>query len=152
MTSKFRIHLRSRRSARAACLASFAVALGMGGCAPKATLSGRVVEGLASIAVLVPSDDARLKAEGFEAAEVELRFKGGLIGRTESVEGGSFELIYDPNSMPTDPIEIVARREGYAPARTTVFPPKPGQAMLVQLKRIGPVPPSSEETPARRTP
>ncbi|MDX9912215.1 MAG: hypothetical protein RBS39_10325 [Phycisphaerales bacterium] len=122
----------------------------LGACAPKTTLHGRAIEGTASIAVLVSDEDQRLELDGIGPTRIELRYKGAMIAKAESAADGLFKLVYNPDSVPSDPVEIVARRDGYAPARTTVFPPKPGQAALVQLKRLGPVPAPAETSPGRK--
>ena len=127
---------------------------GFTACAAKSTLAGRAIEGQASIAVLVGPEDPRLEIAGVEGVSVELRSKAGLIGKATSDPDGQFKMTYNPDALPSDPVEIIAKRDGYAPARTTIYPPKPGQAAFVQLKRVGPVPPagSKPETAGGRTP
>lgn len=125
------------RMARFAAFMVIGLATALGACSPY-MLSGRVIEGEASYAMLVHSDDPRLQSAGLPGVSLRLTMDPGKLNRdvvADSVSGpeGDFALPVDRvgAGLLTMNMSILARKSGYASSEGFFELPGSGAAYLL---------------------
>lgn len=111
----------------------------LGGC-KSSSLSGKVIAGDASVVTIVGNDEDRMKGEGLEGIDVEVRLGQGraLLGKATSGSDGSWSIGVPDPKMVRDKLSVMAKGEGVLPSRGEVYFPGDGRSVLVVMKRSGP--------------
>ena len=119
----------------------------LGGC-KSSSMSGKVIPGEASVVTVVASDEDRVKGDGLEGIEVEVRVGQGrsLLGKATSGADGSWSIGIPDPKMVRDKLSVMAKGEGVLPSRGDVYYPGEGRSVLVVMKRSGPAPAKAAET------
>ncbi len=114
-------------------------ALVLGGC-KSSSLSGKVIAGEASVVTIIGNDEDRMKGEGLEGVDVEVRLGQGrsLLGKATSGPDGSWSIGVPDPKMVRDKLSVMAKGEGVLPSRGEVYFPGDGRSVLVVMKRSGP--------------
>ena len=114
-------------------------ALVLGGC-KSSSLSGKVIAGEASVVTIIGNDEDRMKGEGLEGVDVEVRLGQGrsLLGKATSGPDGSWSIGVPDPKMVRDKLSVMAKGEGVLPSRGEVYFPGDGRPVLVVMKRSGP--------------
>ncbi len=122
-------------------------ALFLGGC-KSSSLSGKVIAGDASVALVVGNDDDRMKGGGLNGVDVEVRIGQGrsLLGKATSGPDGSWSISVPDPKMVGDKLSVFAKGQGLLPSRGEVYFPGDGRSILVVMKRSAPV--SDKAVPA----
>ncbi|MDX2017472.1 MAG: hypothetical protein SFY95_07525 [Planctomycetota bacterium] len=126
-------------------------ALSLGAC-ETTSISGMVVAGPSSRAVMVDAKDARLTGPGIEGAELEFRVvpelarssgntplptgQSVLISSTKADSSGRWTFTPPDPRILGRPVTIVAKKDGYIPARSAVLMGGTDKRVLVVLKSI----------------
>lgn len=116
---------------------------------------GRVIGGSLGQAVAAAPGDERLREDGFPEMEVYVLSKGGnpalgrgIYAQAVTDELGDFELKFRPGTFPSDIVEIRVEGEGIYTARSTMYMPKAGDALLcIVIPEPGYVRPESNRSP-----
>ncbi len=123
------------RRALGSCLAGVSLAFLVGCSGPG--LSGRVIEGPASVVVVVDANDERLSNAGVSGAEVRIAAGEGpgasVVATTTTKPDGTFEVALDKASA-ARPLAVSITREGHVPARGQVYWPGGDRQVLGVLK------------------
>lgn len=111
------------------------------------TYAGRVVSGPASIATVVPESDPRLdSATGVEGVLIEFKDeKQNLFGSGVSGADGKFAISIPTAEAPTRPTVVRSTGPGLVAGETTLYLPRSGGQLLINVKR-------SPGSPAGATP
>lgn len=126
--------------------ASLLVAVFLGlfgwGCAASPVIQGKVIEGNLSFIAVVDQSDERLQKEGLGEVSIEARTgsaRGGnaTLAGTDSKPDGAFTLKFKEQSVLTRPVEFVAEKAGYQPAKVEMIKPAPGRQLLIILTPVG---------------
>lgn len=114
-------------------------ALVLGGC-KSSSLSGKVIAGEASVVTIIGNDEDRMKGDGLEGVDVEVRLGQGrsLLGKATSGPDGSWSIGVPDPKMVRDKLSVMAKGEGVLPSRGEVYFPGDGRSVLVVMKRSGP--------------
>lgn len=114
----------------------------LSGCAGGLAVEGRAVAGPASVVVAVDSGDTRMGtgAAPVEGATVTVRVRkiDGPVVATASTDGdGRFRAKLPDAGLARSELSVTAAAAGHLPARSVIFLPEKGRAVLVVLERIG---------------
>lgn len=113
------------------------LALALGGCGSM-TVAGRVTPGPASVAVVVPENDARLESSGVGGAKVRVIDEGGVeVGKAVADANGRFRISMNARSAPAGPTTVEATAPGYVTAKSPIYLPRDERKVLVTLEPLG---------------
>jgi hypothetical protein len=113
--------------------ASMAFAVLLGGCATGRTVTGRVLEGKASVVTVVNTDDNRLQTQGVAGVRVRLTrgdSTSSSIAETTTLTDGSFSLTVDEQYL-VGRLEVVASGPTVLTCRGSVYLPSDDRQVLV---------------------
>jgi hypothetical protein len=112
----------------------------LGGC-KSSSMSGKVIAGDASVALVVGNDDDRMKGGGLDGVDVEVRIGQGrsLLGKATSGPDGSWSISIPDPKMVGDRLSVFAKGQGLLPSRGEVYFPGDGRSILVVMKRSAPM-------------
>jgi hypothetical protein len=123
----------------------------LGACSPY-TLTGRVIEGEASYALLVKPDDPRLQLPGITGASLKLTLDPGKLNRdvvTQQVSDGDGEFALPVDRVGAGLIKmymgILSRKAGYASSEAFFELPNSGSSRLLIIMAPGSDPPGSQD-------
>jgi len=122
-----------RRIGRIGLMASaVAIAASLVGCGNTVSMRGKVVPGTVGVVTVVPANDERLLAstKGVEGIKVELRRGQTVVATANTVQDGSFTMKMDSKASASR-YDVVASGPGIYPVRSTSYPARDGQAMLI---------------------
>ena len=101
-------------------------------------MTGRVVEGSSSTAVIVSAADERFQDPGVAGIEVELlTARGEPLGRSVSNDEGDFRVPIDPHY--SGKFRVRSHPDAYENLSTTVFVPTGDRRLLILLEPVEPL-------------
>ncbi len=121
--------------------AIFGAGLVLTGCAP-AAMQGRVIQGDISYVMIVSSSDERLTSSGIGLTQIDVQgseSRGREAHAGSAITGidGAFKIDISNTDLLDEKLTVIARCDGYIPARAAVYLPSDDQRVLVVLKRVG---------------
>jgi predicted small secreted protein len=117
-----------------------AVAASLVGCGNTVSMKGKVIPGTVGVVTVVPANDERLLAsthastqggaQGVEGIKVELRRGQTVVASANTAQDGSFTMKMESKATASR-YDVVATGPGIYPVRSTSYPAREGQVMLI---------------------